>query len=464
MINLVGLFEKISIDSYRRPIAFSGNGYEYPPMYLWRKVPDEAVRAGWKRFLRFNEYFYPGIYLHIPFCANKCNFCQFFSEVAKSGQEIDVYLDYLEKEAGLYSSIFGSFAWRTLYIGGGTPSLLSLKQLERLFCGILYKKFNFSRCIQVAFEANPNSLDVKKLQLLNKYGVNRLTIGVQTLDEKVAKICGRPQKKKDVYAAFFEARRAGIDYINVDLMVGLPGQTSSSLRDTYEQIYKLKPDSVHFNPFSPSPTTQFTKSGGFLTKRDIDRRNKLLRLLKFMQKNRRIGNDEYDLPVSHFAGRNIQLVDQIQYDSAYLGLGCSASSHMNQCLRYVNFDNLIKYYQSLDKKIFPVFLGHKIGKLDEMIFYITANLRYKGASKEIFYKLFHKNIERVFPLEIACLEKIKKIAVTEDYIISRAESINEYLLYSKFFYDKKLLKKLGKVYSRDKSNPARGYLRNFVSA
>ncbi|MDP2905071.1 MAG: coproporphyrinogen-III oxidase family protein [Candidatus Omnitrophota bacterium] len=459
----IDLFERIVIDAYSVEIAFSGSGYEYPPMYLWREIGGEAVKAGWKKLLRGRDYVYPGIYLHIPFCASKCSFCQFFSRALKDRREIDVYLDYLDKEARLYKGIFGPFAWRTLYIGGGTPSLLSLRQLDRLFSGILYKYFNFSRCIQVAFESNPGSLDAKKLKLLKEYGVNRLTIGVQSMDEKVTSACGRAQKQEDVYRAFSQARNAGIEYISVDLMIGLPGQTSESIIDTHKRVYELKPDTVHFNAFFPSPPTQFVKSGGFLTERDIAHKNKLLCLAASLQDKKPIGNDEYGLPESDFAGRNIQLVDQIRHNSAYLGLGCSASSHINRCLRYMNTDDISGYYRALDKNTCPVFLGSRIDMRDEMIFYATANLRYKGISKKLFYQLFRRRIERVFARELEILEKMKKITVDKEYILSAMDSVYEYLAYSKYFYRDELLRKLQRIYRAGGPGSHQDYLRNFCS-
>ena len=439
--NNIHLFQKITEKVVGSEISLSGNGYEYPPMFIWYKIPSTVIKNNWERFLQKKEYFYPGIYVHIPFCITKCIFCQFFSVPARSNLEIDRYLDYLEKEAKIYNKILKKMQWRTLYIGGGTPSLLNLKQLDRLFHKILYKYFDFSNCIQVAFEANPSTLNYKKLFLLKKYNVNRLTIGVQTLDEKIIKLYNRTQKIKDVYKAYNNTRRVGIDYINIDLMIGLPGQTTESFINTYKQVLRLKPDVIHLNPFHPTPTTLFSKAGNFLSPQDVNRRNQMIRLANEMQFRAGYKDREYELPESTFEGRNIQLVDQIQYNSAYLGLGASASSHINDYLRYLNYRKLDKYYTALEKGELPIFQGYRIKNIHEMVYYVTANLRHRGVSKSLFLKLFNKNIEDIFPNQIKYLEKKKKIKNTPHYIISTMKNINDYLIYSKVFYGQEVIKK-----------------------
>ncbi|RLC36574.1 MAG: hypothetical protein DRH33_06770 [Candidatus Nealsonbacteria bacterium] len=445
------LFKKITEKA--AAVDFTGYTVQYPPMLFWKKInqdEEREIRKSWEKRARKNLK-RVGLYIHIPFCNQRCSYCRYFSKGKVSKSLIEKYLRFLEKEVRIYRNILGKISFRTLYIGGGTPSILSKNQLDKLF-RVIYSNFNFRNCIQVAFEANPDSLSYQKLKLLKQHKVNRLTIGVQTLDDKVLKAVNRIQDKKSVYDSYRDARKVGISWINVDLMAGLPLQNVESFRESLEEIIKLRPDMVHIHPFYPTPYTQFEKKGGYLSPENVHLRSQMVFLGNKILTEAGYKEIKFDAAGLNPQARNIQLSDAIEYNSPFLGLGAGAASHLTYFFRYVNYDNLRDYFNSLKRNILPIYLGYKLSKKDEMVYYVTANLRYREVSKRNFRKLFKKNIEDIFSQEINYLIKRGKIIDKEDKILLKSGSLGEYAIYSKYFYDKELIENCKKLFKIDKSS------------
>ena len=167
---------------------FTGYTTQYPPLLIWDdNIDDLAIKRLWKNALRDNGNKF-GIYIHVPYCKQKCTFCRYFSVELNDGgtTELENFLNSLEKEICIYKDVFLKASVSTLYFGGGTPAILNCAQIDRIF-KLLFKNFDFSKCKQITFEGNPNFLDKEKLALLKKSGVNRLTIGVQSLNGTVIK-------------------------------------------------------------------------------------------------------------------------------------------------------------------------------------------------------------------------------------------------------------------------------------
>ena len=173
-----------------------------------------------------------GLYIHIPFCESICHYCDFVKRKPKDDKMIDQYLDALEKEIGGYRSHFSSID--TIYIGGGTPSMLNLAQLERLFHMV-----EDIEPIEYTIEVNPESYDNDKGYLFKRYGINRVSLGVQTFNETLLASLNRKHTKADVLAAIDHLRDCGIDNISVDLIYAIPGQTMSMLDDDLKMIESL---------------------------------------------------------------------------------------------------------------------------------------------------------------------------------------------------------------------------------
>ena len=159
------------------------------------------------------------LYIHIPFCAQKCFYCSFVISVGQE-QRMDTYLDCLQKEAQKYKGT----EVQSVYIGGGTPTLMSTDQLRRLFC-MISNNFRISSGAEWTIEANPEKLEQSKLTLLKQEGITRISLGVQSLNDRYLKYLGRNHDVRTAIKTFQRIRESGFDNINVDLMFAFPDQT-----------------------------------------------------------------------------------------------------------------------------------------------------------------------------------------------------------------------------------------------
>jgi len=413
---------------------------------VWRdKVSFNDIRQAWsnvaKRILQEKSSLDKiGIYVHIPFCKTKCLYCCCFSFQEVNEEQHSLYLDCLENEIKLLN-FPKQIKIKTVYIAGGTPSILSSKNLERLFRS-LYKYFNLDSCGQITIEINPYTVTLKKIKVLKDFGVDRITIGIQTLNESVLKKLDRPQYKKSVFRSYDNIRKAGIKYINVDLMAGLPGQTLNSFTRTLEETLRLKPDTIHINPFYPVSSTPFFLNGKRLKFADIMNRIELIRLAYRMIAQRYPSAFERD----GLEKENMQYYNFKKFNSSILGLGYGALSHANHNLHYGKFSDFKLYIKILKKNNFPYLIGHKLNKETEMRAYVIANLENNSCvSKELFYQLFRKSIDEVFREEIRFLIGKGKLEKDDTYIKIVPDNKIELFIYTKLFYDRIILERFRKL-------------------
>lgn len=190
-------------------------------------------------------------YFHIPFCQTRCTYCNFHIVAgAKSVAEFEsAYLDRLEAEVAEFVELVPDFTIRTFFVGGGTPSFLSLAGLAKLM-GIVRKHLapHFEEGYEFTFEGNPDSFDSRKFKMLKEYGANRVSLGVQTFDASIIARINRTYSAERVLEAFLEARAAGFENINIDMMYGLPGQSIQVMRDDLDFVLKLAPEHLTYYP------------------------------------------------------------------------------------------------------------------------------------------------------------------------------------------------------------------------
>ncbi|MCH8253036.1 MAG: coproporphyrinogen III oxidase family protein [Planctomycetes bacterium] len=186
-----------------------------------------------------------GLYLHIPFCRKRCEFCYFRVYTDKNARDVDVYIDALAREVALYAECagIGGRQFEFVYFGGGTPSFLSSEQLLRLIDGIS-RHWTWDAAREVTFECEPGTLKKGKLETIKAIGVTRLSLGIEHFDDAVLEINGRAHKSPEVYRSYGWARDVGFDQINIDLIAGMVGETERKWIDTVEKALALAPDSV----------------------------------------------------------------------------------------------------------------------------------------------------------------------------------------------------------------------------
>jgi len=179
----------------------------------------------------------PGLYIHIPFCLSKCLYCDFYSSTSLSA--LPLFLDALFKEMKMYRSRFNQFD--TVYIGGGTPSLLSPQQLEQILTNIR-ENFDLISNTEITVETNPADLNRSYLESMREIGINRINIGVQSFDQEVLAFLGRRHSLTQAISAIEVSRRTGFHNIGLDLIYGVPGQTIESWLDTLKQAVAFSPE------------------------------------------------------------------------------------------------------------------------------------------------------------------------------------------------------------------------------
>ena len=174
------------------------------------------------------------LYIHVPFCAQKCAYCAFFSEAA-SGELVNRYVSALVREMEI---VAGDLKPKTVFFGGGTPSILNLRQWETILRAM--EKLNLFGAEEFTVECNPATVSADKAKLLRDFGVNRVSMGVQSLDEALLDRLGRIHSREQVFKSFDILRHAGFDNLNLDLMFAIPGQTMEIWRDTLREAAAMQ--------------------------------------------------------------------------------------------------------------------------------------------------------------------------------------------------------------------------------
>lgn len=333
------------------------------------------------------------IYIHIPFCKSKCNYCSFYSitllKLKSNGLHFSYhhkdrdYTNLLKKEIEIMSEKFaisGSYV-NSIYFGGGTPSIMKVGFFQNML-EFLNKNFKISNNTEITVEINPESGNFKKLSALKSLGVNRLSIGVQSFNNDVLKIAGRIHNKKDIFNAINNAKKSGFKNISMDLIIGLPGQTEDIFYNDIRETINMEPEHISAYMLSIEKGTKFYKI--------YDENNKKNSLIFISEENitkyyemlcetlNERGYIHYE--ISNFAKTGYESRHNLNYwrRGEYMGLGPSASSFLKtedgKEIRKTNVSNFNKYvdkvFKNPDNKSEAYFIETltKKDKINEEIF------------------------------------------------------------------------------------------------
>jgi oxygen-independent coproporphyrinogen III oxidase len=284
------------------------------------------------------------LYIHIPFCAGKCRYCGFYSTTYEPDRA-DEFITGLKKEAETYRDNFSHRTFGSIYIGGGTPTVLSHFQLG-LLINIIRSCFLIDESAEFTVEANPNTVTSEMLSLLVDKGVNRLSLGVQSFSDEILQILGRLHTVKQAADAFRLARIAGFNNIGVDLIYGIPGQTAIHWEETLDAAIALKPEHVSAYSLSLDDGSQFKRAaeaGGFLLPDDEVFASMYERAVPALNN---AGYGHYE--ISNFSLPGYECRHNMNYwdRGEYLGLGPGAWSFISGT-RYANISDTPEYSQRL---------------------------------------------------------------------------------------------------------------------
>ncbi|MEW6141880.1 MAG: radical SAM family heme chaperone HemW [Chloroflexota bacterium] len=281
-----------------------------------------------------------GLYVHVPFCRARCRYCD-FNSYDEISYFVPAYLSALEGETRLWSPLLTTYSFSTVYIGGGTPTILNSQQLTRLV-QVLRESFNVSQEVEITVEANPESISGPVLHSLNSIGVNRLSIGIQSFIDSELKILGRPHTAADALRAYRTARETGFENVNIDLIYGLPYQTLLDWHNTVGQAVSLHPEHLSLYALTLEPQTPLaqTIARGLLPEPDTDLAARMYQLAEGVLAD--AGYHHYEISNWALTGRECRHNVNYWKNGEYIGLGAGAHSHLMSC-RFANVDSPFEY-------------------------------------------------------------------------------------------------------------------------
>jgi len=290
----------------------------------------------------------PGLYVHVPFCRSKCAYCGFVSQTGLAA--VPSWLKALEKEASLYKDVFGAFD--TLFIGGGTPTVLLPSQLDSL-AECLFRELPFKQPVEFTVEANPDDLDTGTLAVLKDIGVNRLSLGIQSLEEKELAFLGRRHSVRQAERALELAARSGFGSLSADLIYGLPGQTLSDWLETLKRVLAFEPD--HLSCYQLT-VERHTPLGRMVADKKVKKARAKQERELFLATSQFLERESYlHYEISNFARPGHLCRHNLKYwnRSPYLGLGPSAHSFEGDA-RWWNTPSVRSYCLRLSHGLAPV--------------------------------------------------------------------------------------------------------------
>ncbi|GIM47352.1 coproporphyrinogen III oxidase [Collibacillus ludicampi] len=342
------------------------------------------------------------LYIHIPFCASKCYYCDFNSYVSTS-DVMDRYLDALDKELSLLANEYNWKPLRTVFFGGGTPTIFNAKQTERMLT-ILHRSFKLHEDAEVTVEANPGTVDLEKLRILREGGVNRLSFGVQSFDDQLLKRLGRLHDREQVYQSYEWARKAGFSSINLDLMFGLPGQTVELFHESLQRFLTLDPEHLSAYSLKIEEGTPFANwyDRGQLTLPPEEDEIEMYTLLR--EKTMQHGYEMYE--ISNFAKEGFACEHNQVYwrNEPYLAAGSGAHGYV-EGTRYVIEKSVPDYIDKTLQGRRPVVESERINERIQQEDTMILGLRMReGVTYDRFRERHQIDMLTVFGEEIKKLQ------------------------------------------------------------
>ncbi len=290
-----------------------------------------------------------GLYIHIPFCRKKCNYCDFYSLPRPCDDNLSEYVSALCSQLDAEASLYKDCIIDTIFLGGGTPSLLCADDIKRLF-GAIRKALPVAENAEISIEANPDTITYERAMAWRECGINRLSIGLQSAIDSELCVLGRIHTLDDFERSYLLARECGFDNINIDIMYALPSQKLSMLEETLDYVVKLAPEHISAYCLKIEGNTPFAKMIDSLTIPSEDEQYEMY--LSLCSRLAKAGYEQYE--ISNFARAGKRCLHNMKYwlCEEYIGLGPSAHSFFDGC-RYFYEDSITKYISTIKGGAMP---------------------------------------------------------------------------------------------------------------
>lgn len=393
------------------------------------------------------------LYVHIPFCMRKCDYCDFLSAAADEKSQY-AYMESLNKEIAFYGRAFSDRELCTIYVGGGTPSWVQEIYIRQLFEQI-YRSFSVSRHAEISIECNPGTLGRTKLQTYKDIGINRLSMGLQSANDEELKLLGRVHNYSQFLKNYEMARELGFDNINVDLMYALPGQTTKKFMQTLCAVTDLKPKHLSCYSLIIEEGTPFYDRYKFdAVKQQAGMKTEWLPTEEVLCEIGKetdqflAGRGYLKYEISNYSKKGYECRHNIGYwqRKEYLGVGLGAASLLEE-IRYSNvrdLDEYIKRAHNIEEILLEDEVSEKqIGgiNLHESAMEVSKNARMEefmflglrmseGVEKNRFYQNFGLPMHHVYGnvMEKLVKEGLAIEDTTRFYLTSRGQDVSNYAL------------------------------------
>ena len=350
-----------------------------------------------------------GLYIHIPFCVTKCKYCDFNSFKIDLNEKIK-YLNYLGEEMKLYKEEIKNREIDSVFVGGGTPSILNENEINILFEKIK-ENFNIKSNAEITMECNPGTLTLNKLKAMKKSGVNRLSIGLQAVQNHHLKYIGRIHTFEEFEKNYHDAKQMGFDNINIDLMYALPNQSREDWMESLEKVVKLNPTHISAYSLILEENTELFK----MYERDefnlLDENTDIEMYEYTIDYLKSHGYNQYE--ISNYAKDNFECKHNVLYWKCeeYVGIGASASGYFNG-IRYNNICELDNYEKMILEGEKPIEWEEKLSIKDEIEESIFLGLRMnEGIQISDFKEKYNFDFEKEYKNEIEKLSKMEQIEI-----------------------------------------------------
>jgi oxygen-independent coproporphyrinogen III oxidase len=436
-----------------------------------KKYTPVDIQKKWDHFLKANKggkiLENIDLYIHIPYCRSICSYCTYLSWSLKKSETLDEYIDYLIDNMKFFRKTFKSVTFRCLAIGGGTPNLLSYEQMDRLLSA-LFENFKFKEEAVMTCEFCPLLAESSKLDLLKKFGFNRISFGVQSLNQETLAANNRGfQRYKEIEGMVKFARKAGMSDVNVDLIAGFATDTPDDFVQSFIKVAKLQPSSIMMISLNP-PSSEYLRKHFGLNHREYYQKYypKNMRAIfkKVIPAAKKLGYylTSSNLEDYHWKFHNIKeypksakdtggnpLKGKIRYTGEFpshapasctFGFGIFSRSQIYASLKYRQVNHLGQF--SPKKKIF---VGRELTKNDEMLKFILVSLERKSSiDLELFRKIFGREVSAIYPYTVSTLREFKKARVGSKFIKFNLKKPEDKYIYALFFvYEALAFKKKG---------------------
>ena len=372
----------------------------YPPFSVWTA---DAVETAAKPALAAEPTDVPlGLYLHIPFCRKRCHFCYFRVYTDKNAREVQAYLDVLGHEWELYADQ-AAVAGRPLdfvYFGGGTPSFLSVRQLEALVTR-LDRVTPWSTAEEITFECEPGTLTEPKLEAIRGLGVTRLSLGIENFDDHILEVNGRAHRSAEIFRAYEFARSIEFPQINIDLIAGMLGETDANWTACIDRTVALAPDSVTIYqmelPFNTTISNDRLKGAGQFTESVASWSTKRRWVAEAFDALERAG---YTVGSAYTAVKDPDTTtftyrDKLWQGADLVGLGVASFGHVNG-VHLQNLDSWGPYAEAIAENRLPLSRAYRPSREERLIRELVLQLKLGSIRPSYFQSKYGLDVRARF--------------------------------------------------------------------